>query len=107
MRSVYLILAILGALLPLSQFVPASIEGSFSVGALLSEVSATRNLRGVALDLMVAAITGLVFFIHEGRRLRVRHLWLPVLGTLLVGFSFGLPIFLYLREGAKREPSRE
>ena len=98
MKLIYLLLAILGAILPLSQFVPASLEGSFSVGNLISELMATRNLRGIAFDLMIAAITGVVFIVREGRRLKVRILWLPLLGTFLVGFSFGLPFFLYLRE---------
>lgn len=100
MKLLYLVLAILGALLPLSQFVPASLEGTFSVGSLISEVTATRNLRGIAFDLMVAAITGVVFMVREGRRLKVKLLWLPLLGTILIGFSFGLPFFLYLRERA-------
>ena len=98
MKLIYLLLAILGAILPLSQFVPAFLEGSFSVGNLISELMATRNLRGIAFDLMIAAITGVVFMVREGRRLKVRILWLPLLGTFLIGFSFGLPFFLYLRE---------
>jgi len=28
----------------------------------------------------------------------VRGFWAVVLGTLLIGFSFGLPLYLYLRE---------
>jgi hypothetical protein len=98
MKYLYLLLAVLGALLPLSQFVPASMDGSFSVANLISEMTATRNLRGIAFDLMIAAITGIVFMVREGRRLRVRLLWLPLVGTVVIGFSFGLPLFLYLRE---------
>lgn len=98
MRKLYLILAILGAVLPLSQFIPASLEGNFSVAQLITEMTATRNLRGVAYDLMVAAVTGLLFIVVEGRRNRIRHLWVPVVGTFFIGFSFGLPLFLYLRE---------
>ena len=30
----------------------------------------------------------------------MRLLWLPVAGLLAVGVSFGLPLFLYLRERA-------
>jgi hypothetical protein len=29
---------------------------------------------------------------------KTRYWWLPVLGTLTVGASFGLPLFVYLRE---------
>jgi hypothetical protein len=28
----------------------------------------------------------------------MRRLWLPLAGTCLVGVSFGLPLFLYLRQ---------
>ncbi len=98
MKWLYLILAILGAVLPLSQFVPASMDGSFSVANLVNELMATRNLRGIAFDLMVAAVTGIVFIIAEARRLSIRLVWIPLLGTVLIGFSFGLPFFLFLRE---------
>ena len=98
MRYLYLLLAILGAALPLSQFIPASVDGSFSVSGLIAEQMATRNLRGIAFDLLIAAVTGVVFMVAEGRRKRVPHLWAPLIGTVFVGFSFGLPLFLYLRE---------
>jgi hypothetical protein len=34
----------------------------------------------------------------EGRRARVKALWAPIVASLLVGVSLGLPLFLYLRE---------
>ena len=40
----------------------------------------------------------LLFIQSEGRRLRMRFLWLPMLGTVLVGVSLDLPFFLYLRQ---------
>jgi Terpene cyclase DEP1 len=41
----------------------------------------------------------LISFIQsEGTRLRVRLLWLPTIGTLIVGVSFGFPLFLFLRQ---------
>lgn len=82
MKWLYLVLAILGAALPLSQFVPASMDGSFSVVNLMGELMATRNLRGITFDLMVAAVTGVVFMIAEGRRLAVRFFWVPLIGTV-------------------------
>lgn len=98
MRYLYLVLALLGAALPLSQFIPASIEGSFSVGQLIAEQMATPILRGIGFDLLIAAVTGILFMVVEGRRMKVRHLWAPLVGSVFIGFSFGLPLFLYLRE---------
>jgi hypothetical protein len=37
-------------------------------------------------------------------RERVPHRWLPVLGSLTVGVSLGLPLFLYMREAVSRDP---
>jgi hypothetical protein len=39
-----------------------------------------------------------VFVLWEGRRNRLTHLWAPILGSLTVGVSLGLPLFLYIRE---------
>jgi hypothetical protein len=39
-----------------------------------------------------------VFVFAEGGRLGMRHLWLPVVGSLLFGVSLGLPLFLYMRQ---------
>jgi len=36
----------------------------------------------------------------EGKGLDMPLLWLPIAGLLAVGVSFGLPLFLYLQEGA-------
>jgi len=50
------------------------------------------------LDVLVSALVLLGFMISEGRRLQLRHVWLPVVGTCTVGVSLGLPLFLLLRE---------
>lgn len=34
----------------------------------------------------------------EARRLGMRHLWVYVLGTVLVAFAFTCPLFLLMRE---------
>ena len=39
------------------------------------------------------------------RASRIPALWLPVLGTVTVGVSFGLPLYLYLRERASTTDS--
>ena len=100
--TIYLILAIVGAVLPLSQFVPAAMQGEFSVAAMIQEMTATRTLTGISLDLMVAAITGMVFIVSEGIREKIQGYWIAIVGTVFIGFSFGLPFFLFLWQ-RKRE----
>lgn len=95
---VYLVLAVVGAVLPMSQFVPASMAGEFTIAIMVEQMMSTRILRGVSFDLMVAAVTGIVFIVMEGTRTRIRGYWIALIGTILIGFSFGLPFFLFLWE---------
>ena len=39
-----------------------------------------------------------IFVFIERTVARVRHVWLPVVATLVVGVSLGLPLFLYMRQ---------
>jgi hypothetical protein len=39
-----------------------------------------------------------MFIRREGAAREMRHLWLPIAATCLIGVSCGLPLFLYLRE---------
>jgi hypothetical protein len=63
-----------------------------------SELFATRISAFFAMDVIVSAIVLICFIQSEGKRFRVRLLWLPSIGTLVVGVSFGLPLFLFLRQ---------
>ncbi len=45
------------------------------------------------------------FVLAEGRRLNMKQLWAPVVGTLLVGVSIGLPLFLLMREPYLKQPN--
>jgi hypothetical protein len=47
---------------------------------------------------VVSALALFVFVFTERTVARVRHVWLPVVATLVVGVSLGLPLFLYMRQ---------
>jgi Protein of unknown function DUF2834 len=64
----------------------------------LRDLFANRISAFFAMDVVVSAVVLISFIQTEGKRLQMRLLWLPTLGTLLVGVSFGLPLFLYLRQ---------
>ena len=65
---------------------------------LLTELFSTRIGGFFGLDVILSAVTLLIFIRNEGRYRKMRLLWLPVAATCLVGVSCGLPLFLYLRE---------
>ena len=97
-RHIYLVCCVLGLLLPYSQFVPWLLEHGLNVTAFCRELFANRISAFFAMDVIVSAIVLLCFIRIEGKRLQVRLLWLPVVGTLLAGVSFGFPLFLFLRQ---------
>jgi hypothetical protein len=97
-RHFYLICCVLGLLLPYSQFVPWLLEHGLNVALFCRELFANRISAFFAMDVIVSAIVLIWFIQDEGKRLRVRLLWLPTVGTLVVGVSFGLPLFLFLRQ---------
>ena len=97
-RHFYLICCLLGLLLPYSQFVPWLLEHGLNVALLVHELFANRISAFFALDVIVSAIVLIWFIQSEGKRLRARLLWLPTVGTLVVGVSFGFPLFLFLRQ---------
>jgi hypothetical protein len=98
LRHLYLLLCVLGIALPYSQFLPWLAAHGFDVALFCRELFANRVGSFFGLDVLVSAVVLIVFIQVEGRRLRMRHIWLPVLGTLLVGVSLGLPLFFYLRQ---------
>jgi hypothetical protein len=97
-RSVYLALCVLGTVLPYSQFLAFVGQHGWAAGAFMEQLTATSVSRFFGFDVLVSAVVLWVFIGVEGKRCRVEHLWAPVAGTLTVGVSLGLPLFLYLRE---------
>jgi len=98
MRWWYLFLAVLGAILPYSQFVPWLVDHGLNLRLLLIELFSTRIGGFCGLDVLVSAVALLGFIRRESALRAVPHKWLPVVATLLIGVSCGLPLFLYLRE---------
>jgi hypothetical protein len=99
LRHFYLAFALIGLLLPYSQFIPWIVEHhALNMSLFIRDLFANGISAFFALDVIVSAIVLISFIQTEGRRLRMSTLWLPIVATLLVGVSLGLPLFLYLRQ---------
>ena len=97
-RHFYLVCCVLGLVLPYSQFMPWLLEHGLDITLFFRELFANRISAFFAMDVIVSAIVLIWFIQSEGKRLRVPLLWLPTVGTLVVGVSFGFPLFLFLRQ---------
>ncbi len=98
MQWLYLICAILGTVLPLSQFLPFLAQHGFDLPLFFKQLFETHVSAFFGLDVIVSSIVLWLFVFSEGRRRGMKNLWLYVLCNLTVGVSLALPLFLFLRE---------
>jgi hypothetical protein len=94
-KKLYAALAIPGFLLPMSQLLPFIRQSGFDLMAFMTQPFVNPASSMFALDLLVSCVVFWTFVFFEGQ---VRHRWLYVALTLLVGLSFALPLFLWARE---------
>jgi hypothetical protein len=98
MQWIYLIAAILGTVLPLSQFFPFVVANGLDMSLFMQQLFQTHVSAFFAMDVLVSSLVLWVFVFSEGRRRGMSKLWLYVVCNLIVGVSLALPLFLFFRE---------
>ena len=103
MRKTYLILTVIGTILP-NIFV---IRESLSSGNYLlytrpldtvQDMFANDVASAFVTDLLFIVILFLVWTYREAKRLNMKRIWLVWVYTFALGIAGGLPLFLFLRE---------
>jgi Terpene cyclase DEP1 len=98
MQWLFLIAAALGAALPLSYLVPFLAAHGLDMPLFFRQLFQNNISAFFGTDVFVSALALWLLIFSEGRRRGMKHLWVYVLCTLLVGVSLGLPLFLFFRE---------
>ena len=94
---IYLVLCVLGTVLPLSPAIHFLVTHQFDVGLFIQQAIANAASLTAWLDVIISALVVLTLVTLEGNRIDMNKLWIYVLATVLVGPSLGLPLFLYRR----------
>ena len=94
----FLMLAVVGCVLPLIFFVRFLVTEGLNLSSFLRQLFDNNVSTFFAMDVVVSAVTVWVFVYVEGRRKKMKRLWLYVACTLIVGVSLALPLFLAIRE---------
>ena len=97
MHIAYIILSIVGLVLPYSQFIPFMADNGLDFPLLESQLFANRISSAFALDVFVSSVVFWIFLFREGTRLQMKLLWIYVVFNLTIGLSFALPLFLLRR----------
>jgi Terpene cyclase DEP1 len=98
MQWLYLVAAILGAALPLSQLIPFLMAHGFDMPLFFRQLFQNHVSGFFGLDVIVSSFVLWLFVFSEGRRRGMSNLWLYVVCNLAVGVSLALPLFLFFRE---------
>jgi uncharacterized protein YhhL (DUF1145 family) len=97
MQITYLILAIVGFILPYSQFIPFLVDHGLNLSLFWSQLFANQASSADTVDLFTSSFVFWVFLIKEGTKLRMKFLWIYVVVNLIIGLSCALPLFLAMR----------
>ena len=98
MRTLYLVLAIVGFALPYYFFASFLMKNGFDLVFIINQLFANDISTFFAVDLIITAGVILGYMFREAGRYRMNNSWFYLVATLVVGPSFALPIFLYFRE---------
>jgi len=107
-RYLYLLLALLGGLLPWLanwEFIQ-DYGAAFDLSLFVRLAAANPAAASLSRDLAIAATAVTVWMVVESRRLQMRGLVWVLLSCGTIAFAFGAPLFLYLRERRLDELAR-
>lgn len=108
LQAVYLILSVLGAVLPwLANLDFIREHGStFDLGLFINLANANPAAQSLSRDLLISSTAVTIWIVVEAKRLKMRGLLATVGLCFGVSFACGAPLFLYLRERRLQELSR-
>lgn len=101
MKKLYLLLSLFGFLIPYYSFVKFLFNNWLDISLFLSFLFSNNISTFFWLDVIISALVLIVFIIYEWKKNKIKGYWYSVFWTCLMGVSFWLPFFLYLREKNK------
>ncbi|MEM1125244.1 MAG: DUF2834 domain-containing protein [Bacteroidota bacterium] len=97
-RTHYLVLAILGTLLPYGLWAHFLVTNDFSVSAVVETLMNPLALALLA-ELVVASVVFWIYMARQAAKYDIPHLWMFITLNIVVGLSCAWPLFMYVRRG--------
>ena len=95
-RTGFVVLAVIGAVVPYSAFTVFLVRSGFDVGRLVHEAFGSPGATFLALDVIISACA-VIYGAVTDPRLR-SWTWAPIVASVLIGPSCGLPLWQALRD---------
>ena len=94
MKKIFLILCILGVLLPYYNLIQFLLNNNWSMNGFFESLFSTYPNAMISSDIAVAATAFLFFLLYKQKTKKIK-IFKYVLSLFLVGFSLSLPLYLY------------
>ena len=97
MKKLFLVLCILGVILPYYQLYYFLLENNWSMSGFWADIYSNHAISMITMDITVAATSFLVFIIYKfyNKKIDGRSFIKYMLSLFLVGFSLSMPLYLY------------
>jgi len=97
MKKLFLVLCILGVILPYYQLYYFLLENNWSMSGFWADIYSNHAISMITMDITVAATSYLVFIFYKfyNKKIDGRSFIKYMLSLFLVGFSLSMPLYLY------------
>ena len=97
MKILFLVLCVLGVILPYYQLYYFLLENNWSMSGFWADIYSNHAISMITMDITVAATSFLVFIIYKfyNKKIDGRSFIKYLLSLFLVGFSLSMPLYLY------------
>ena len=103
MRHIFLLLAIVGAIVPMFYFVSWFQEFGWSLGAMVEAWNVNDATTGLVWDLTISAVVLVVWVVAETLSNRRWLNFAAIPAAFCIGVSCGFPLYLWLRSRPRAE----
>jgi hypothetical protein len=103
MKTVYLILSVIGAIVPYIFFLQFMASGA-PPDDFVRQLFTTAPAGGFTADLVITSLVFWIWSFGEARRLAMSRWWIYPVANLAIGLSCALPLFLYVRQNRAAVP---
>ena len=97
MKKLFLVMCVLGIVLPYYQLYYFLLENNWSMSGFWSDIYSNHAISMITMDITVAATSYLVFIIYKFFNKKIDKVSFVkyILSLFLVGFSLSMPLYLY------------
>lgn len=98
MKTIYLVLAVVGAVVPYFYFIQHFANNGFSIIDFVSAIFVNPAASGFTIDLLISSLVFWLTIFYQFRQGRGPRPLLFVIMNLTIGLSCALPAYLYAKE---------